>query len=619
MSMKTVEIKRDGVYIDGEKFFLLSGDFHYFRTLPEGWKKRLRYMKDFGLTAVTTYVPWNLHEPQRGEFCFEGVCDLERFLREADEVGLKVILRCSPYLCGEWEFGGLPWWLLEDRRICLRSGDPLFVEPLKEYYDILLEKVRPYLHTNGGPVILVGVENEYGSFGSDKEYLRLLADLFEKKEIDVPSVSANGSDPFKYWNGTLEENWNGIDLGARPESFREFERLSRYQPDKPLMVGEAWVGSIMFWGKMFVNNRNIQAECDFFRKALENNVVINFYMFCGGTNFGFMSGALLRSKGYEPLMTSYDYDAPIGEDGEPREKYFALRDVLDEYLGLPKRPHTAPIEEKQKIESISLTECAPLLENLDELCEKHLYTHRTWCMEDLGQDHGFVLYKTFLPYTDDRERYVDIDGLADRATLYLDGVYLGSMMRDKEGSEISFRIREGGSELAILVENMGRVNYGYGMYDTKGINGCIHFRIMNPDGTKLYNYAACMGFDTYTLPFKSTVGAKYRPVESVVQDGTPMLFRGRFRAEPGKDTFVDTKDLGKGLVFVNGFNLGRYWSIGPQRTLYLPGELLREENTIEILALYGLPEQHDRTVSCIEIPLLSEETEEKDMTLFELK
>ena len=195
--MKPVEIKPDGVYLNGEKTLLLSGDFHYFRTLPGGWKRRMELMRDFGLNAATTYVAWNLHEPKRGEYCFEGLADLPRYLETAAEVGLKVILRCSPYMCAEFEFGGLPAWLLTDRRICLRSSDPLFMEPLTEYYKVLGEVIKPYLFTNGGPIILVGLENEYGSFGDDREYLQMLSDLCREIGIDVPIISANGSDPFK--------------------------------------------------------------------------------------------------------------------------------------------------------------------------------------------------------------------------------------------------------------------------------------------------------------------------------------------------------------------------------------------------------------------------------------
>ena len=612
--MKPVEIKPDGVYLNGEKTLLLSGDFHYFRTLPGGWKRRMELMRDFGLNATTTYVAWNLHEPKRGEYCFEGLADLPRYLETAAEVGLKVILRCSPYMCAEFEFGGLPAWLLTDRRICLRSSDPLFTEPLTEYYKVLGEVIKPYLFTNGGPIILVGLENEYGSFGDDREYLQMLSDLCREIGIDVPIISANGSDPFKYINGTLPENWNGIDCGARPGAKGELELLRGYQPDKPLMHGEAWVGNIQFWGKPFHVNTGIAAQADYIRTALPMGVNPNFYMFCGGTNFGFLSGALtVNEKGqYIPLMTSYDYDAPISEEGTPRAKYFAMRDALDECLGKPAREHIAPAWEAQEL-TIELTETARLFDNLDALGETRVFCHRTQCMEDLGQDYGFILYTTHLRYTDDRVRKLHIDGLCDRAAVYLDGKYLGSIMRDLEEPDISFTIPEEGADLSILVENCGRINYGYRMYQNKGITGCVRFDIINPDGSKLYNYAACMGFDTVTLPFKSIPALK--PGE---YDGTPCIYSGKFRAKPGVDTFLDMKGWRKGVVFVNGFNIGRYWEIGPQRTLYLPGELLREENEIQVFELHE--PKADRTIAAIDHSLLSEEVQPDPYTEhFELK
>ncbi len=604
---KTIELKKDGLYLSGEKFFLLSGDFHYFRTFPDGWRRRLRLMKDFGLTAVTTYVPWNLTEPERGVFCFDGRCDLARFLKEADEEGLKVVLRCSPYLCGEWEFGGLPYWLLKDRTLCLRSSDPKYIEPLDEYNKVLCDLIRPYLYTNGGPVILVGLENEYGSFGDDKEYLRHLCDFYANEKIDVPFVSANGVDPFKYLNGTLPDNWNGIDCGAKESSIPQFDKLRELQPDKPLMVGEAWVGSIMFWGRSFVKNTSGEEHVEFFREALKQNVSVNFYMFCGGTNFGFMNGALSRTlgkDGYYPLCTSYDYNAPISEEGTPTPKYFALRDVLDEYLGKEKRPHVDPFGyEAQSISEIKLTKTARYEDNLDTLVTKSVKSHKVICMEDMGQDYGFIRYTSHMEYTDDRTRVLYIEGLADRATVYIDGKYIGTAMRlADDNKEITFKVAKGGSDLTILVENCGRINYGYNMYDYKGINGCVRLRIMNEDGSHLYNLANNMHFTIESIPLKSIDGLKY--TDDLTLRNTPTFYKGEFNARAGVDTFLDMKGWKKGVVFVNGFNLGRYWEIGAQRTLYVPGEIIKDENVVEVFELHT--PKSDLTVSALDHSLLCE-------------
>ncbi len=582
--MKSVELKQDGLYLDGENFFLISGDFHYFRTLPEGWERRLRLMKDFGLTAVTTYVAWNLHEPRPGSYCFEGMADLGRFLDLADQVGLKVVLRLSPYMCAEWEMGGLPSWLLRDRQLCLRSSDPAFLEPFTSYTKRLAEIVRPRLYTNGGPIILLGLENEYGSFGNDKSYLRYSSDLYRELGLNVPLISANGTDPFKYFNGTLEENWNGGDSMAFPICLATLDKIKEYQPDLPPVAGEAWLGKIPFWGKDFKFNRFANEHAEYTRAALDRNAFLNYYMFCGGTNFGFYNAGLLVDGKYEAISTSYDYDAPISEEGIPREKYFVMRDALDEWLGREKRPHVAPPYRAQVIPAIHLTECAPLFGGaLDQASELSVFKHRTVCMEDLGQDYGFILYSSFINYTDDRVRHLHIAGLRDRATVYLDGVYLGGLMRDREEADISFRVPREGATLQILVENMGRVDYGYGLYDRKGILEHIRFDIENPDGSHLFNQAAQMGFQIDALPLSDLSRIVYGSKNA--EKNTPCFYRGRFSAEAGVDTFLDMRGLKKGVVLLNGFNLGRYWELGPQHTLYVPGELIREENVIEVFEI----------------------------------
>ncbi len=615
--MSISEVREEGLYLDGEKFFLLSGDFHYFRTHPDGWRRRFRLMKDFGITAVTTYVAWNLHEPKPGVYNFEGTADLPRFLREADEEGLKVVLRLSPYMCAEWEMGGLPSWLLSDRTLCLRSRDPKFMGAVRRYFKVLCEKVRPYLCTNGGPIILVGLENEYGSFGNDKGYLYELADLYKEEGLNVPFISANGSDPFKFINGTIPEYWNGVDSSAVPSGIGELDRLLTMQPDKQPMAGEAWCGSIMFWGKSFTPNKDIDKNVAYFRAALQKGAAINFYMFCGGTNFAFSSGALAHGPKelYHSLMTSYDYDAPISEDGVPQEKYFALRDVLDEFLGKPARPHVAPEHTVQEIKDIQLTECAPLFENLEALSTYSAYHFRTVCMEDIGQDYGFILYETDVEYTDPRPRHLHLDSLRDRACVYQDGKYLGTYLRDAENKEIVFRVPEGGCRLSILVENMGRIGYGYNMYDPKGILGSVRYDIENPDGSYLYNYANTMGFHTRSLPMKDLSALAYGQNDP---QGQPAFYRGTFRARAGVDTFLDTKGFGRGFVCINGFNIGKFWpGVGPQRTLYIPGEILREENTVELFEVHTA--RIPAAISCIDHAILTEMPEE-DMSMqnFEL-
>ena len=607
MSKRTVEIKKDGIYLDSEKFFLVSGDMHYFRIHEDGWERRLRLMQDFGLTAVTTYVPWNMTEPRRGEFNFEGRADLIRFIETADRLGLKVLLRCSPYLCGEWEMGGLPSWLLKDRTLCLRSSDPEYMAAANEYNKVICDKIRPYLYTNGGPIILVGLENEYGSFGDDREYLQMLCNFYKSEGIDVPFISANGVDEFKYINGTLPDNWNGIDHSAHPSSIPQFEKLREYQPDKPLMSGEAWTGSIQFWGRKFKKGGDGKKMAEYFKTALEMGVCVNFYMFCGGTNFAFMNGALhsVGNKfGYVPLMTSYDYNGPVSEEGTPTEKYFALRDVLDDYLGRPRREHVNPFEyESQAIEKVTLSATAPLFDNLDILSTKRVEKNRTVCMEDLGQDYGYICYRSKIRYTDAMVRHLHIDGVADRATVYIDGEYIGTIQHDEEAPDITFTVKESGSVLTILVENLGRINYGYNIYDRKGILGAVHVDIEEPDGSFLYNYANNMRFTIDCLPLEDINALVFG---GEVKINTPVFYKGTFDAKAGVDTFVDMKGAHKGVVWVNGMNLGRFWDIGPQRTLYLPGEILRDtDNTIVVLENYATGDE--MTLNFVSESMLCEE------------
>ena len=605
MNNKSVEVKKDGIYLDGEKFFLLTGDMHYFRIQPDGWYRRLFLMKDFGLTAVTTYVPWNFTEPKPGEYNFEGICDLERFLKTADEVGLKVVLRCSPYLCGEWEMGGLPSWLLKSRTMCLRSSDPEYMEYANRYNAVLCEKIRPFLHTNGGPIILVGLENEYGSYGEDHEYLRSLMDFYKERDINVPFVSANGVDPFKYINGVVEGTWNGIDHSALPGALPQFEKLKELQPDKPLMAGEAWTGCIQFWGRKFIKGDTFGGMQTYFKKALEMGVSINFYMFCGGTNFGFSSGALYNvgSPGYVPLMTSYDYDAPISEEGNVTEKYFALRDVLDEFLNKPSRPHVSPIKwEAQKL-SVKLSETTTLFGNIDALSTRRELKYRTVCMEDMDQDYGYICYRTRIGYTDSRPHHLKLVGVADRAMVYVDGEYLATVQRDMPHPDIVFTVKEEGAELTVLVENQGRVNYGYNIYDRKGILDHMHFEIENPDGSMLYNYANIMKFTTDCLPLNNIEKLNF---DNSFKENMPVFYKGKFDAQKGVDTFIDTVNLHKGVIWINGVNLGRFWDIGPQRTLYLPGEILKDKDN-EIIVLEHYAQKKQLEINFVKEAMLCEE------------
>ena len=587
--MSLLRIEKDRLTLDGKPFYLASGDMHYFRVFPGGWRRRLELMKDFGLTAVQTYVPWNAHEPRPGQYDFSGMLDLGAFLRLCGEMELKVLLRPSCYMCAEWDMGGLPSWLLKTPGIALRTGDGRFMEPVRRYTKRLAREFVPYLSTNGGPVIAVAVENEYGSYGNDREYLRQTVELMRDVGVDVPLYATDGSDPIMYENGACDDSiWRAVNY--RIESRAAIGTLKARQPDKPPLAGEYWCGRSMHWQDEF-HHREAEPCAKGYRNALEMGAYVNFYMFCGGTNFGFMHGANdgklcidgpEKKDRYISGMTSYDVDALVSENGVPTEKYFACRRELDRYLGKPERPAVCPPYRAQKPDSVRLTEAFGLADNLEFLTENCVKRGNVCNMEELDQDYGFILYTTQLNYTDDRPRVLRIEGLADRAQIYVDGKYRGCMMRDQEHDPVCFSVAPCTSRLDILVENMGRNNFGRYLNDRKGINGCVRVGIRNPDGSESYLNSFVMNWEIRTLPMRDISVLKNRAAHTDM----PVFYRGVFRAEPGTDTFVDMARWRKGCVWVNGFNLGRYWNAGPQQALYLPGELLREENEIVILELH---------------------------------
>ena len=587
--MSLLKIEKDHLTLDGQPFYLASGDMHYFRTFPGGWRRRLELMKDFGLTAVQTYVPWNAHEPRPGEYDFSGMLDLGAFLRLCDEMGLKVLLRPSCYICSEWDMGGLPSWLLKTHDIALRTSDPRFMEPVRRYMKRLSEEFLPYLSTKGGPIIAVAVENEYGSYGNDFEYLRQQTELLRELGVDVPLYATDGADPVMLANGACDRSvWQGVNY--RIESKAAVGALKAWQPDKPPYVGEYWCGRSMHWEDEF-HHREPEPAAKGYRNALDMGAYVNFYMFTGGTNFGFMHGANDGKLGidgpekqnrYISGMTSYDVDALISEHGVPTDKYYACRRELDAYLGRPERAIVRPEYRAQKPETLTAFDSFRLFDNLDVLTETQAQRGNVCNMEELDQDYGFILFSTHLNWTDDRERQIRIEGLADRATIYVDGQYRGCLMRDQENAPVRFHIAPEGSRLDILVENMGRNNFGRYLNDFKGINGCVTLGFVRADGNVSYPNGFVMNWTVRTLPLKD-ISALH------AGDGkgdSPMFYRSTFRAEPGVDTFVDMANWGKGCVWVNGFNLGRYWTAGPQQALYLPGELLQAENEIVVLELH---------------------------------
>lgn len=590
--MNKLTFDRDNFYLDGKPFRIIAGDVHYFRIHQNDWAKRLDLAIDFGLNTIQTYVPWNAHEPNKGELNFDGMLDLGAFLKLCGEKGLKVLLRPSPYICSEWDLGGLPSWLLGDRELVLRSSDPKYLAEVQDYYNRLIPEFLPYLATNGGPIIAVAIENEYGSYGNDKKYLQAIADMLTDGGVDVPFYTTDGDRNYMLAFGRRnKDDFFGVNYRAIQGTSAHAEKIARENgEDKPYFVGEFWAGRAMQWGEPFKHRPPSQTS-EGLRDALELGGHICFYMFSGGTNFGFMGGADYgtsfasrsgEAAHYMPQTTSYDVDALISEDGRPTEKYFLCRDVLDEYFGREKRPHIAPERKTQAI-CVNLTRSAELFENIDALTEKREYSVRPRPMEDYGQKYGLILYSTTLDAFKEIHMRIRPDKFKDRANIYVDGEWFATYMRDRgcRGGKRTYMAPDGNAALAqsgeerridILVENLGRLNYGKLIADErKGLENGL-----------LYSGIQLFGYDTRTIPLEDLSRLEWR--EGSFAEHLPCFFKGEFDAKSGVDTYVCFEDFGHGYIWINGFNLGRYDSAGPQMTLYLPGHLLKESgNEIVIL------------------------------------
>lgn len=557
-------------HINDRPVQIISGAIHYFRIVPEYWEDRLKKLKNCGFNTVETYVPWNIHEPQPEEYCFKGLCDLEKFIEIAGDLGLYVIVRPSPYICAEWEFGGLPYWLLREPNLRLRSSDPVFLKYVDRYYGKLLPRLEPLLWKNGGPVIAMQLENEYGSYGNDPDYLPALCGLLKKYGMDTFIFTADGTQDYMLTGGLTPDVFACANFGSKPEE--NFKKMDSVRPGEPHCCMEFWGGWFDHWGEEHHRRDPLEMSHTVGRMA-DAGASFNLYMFCGGTNFGFLNGSNYADL-LQPTSTSYDSDAPLTENGDYTEKYRLLKEKLTVHSNAAPCPVEPVITHDYG--TLKLTGYSRLFDNLETLSAP-VYDCLPRSFEQLGVDYGFVLYRTTVRHPAEFNRLMP-GKVHDRALYYADGRYLGLYDRSsEENDKIWFNRTESDVRLDILVENLGRINYGAHLRDEKGLLSGVVL------GTQIQ-----YGYTMYPLPLRDLSGLRFKDGFSF--DGTPAFYRGVLTVEECRDTFIDMSGFGKGCVFVNGFNLGRYWEKGPYLDLYLPGPLLHKgDNEIIVFELEKAP------------------------------
>ncbi|WP_294957416.1 beta-galactosidase family protein [uncultured Flavobacterium sp.] len=576
---------------DGKIIKIHSGEMHYERIPKEYWRHRLQMLKAMGMNTVATYVFWNYHEITPGVWDFKtGNRDLAEFVRTAKSEGLYVILRPGPYACGEWEFGGYPWWLQNNPDLVIRTNNKAFLEACKTYLEHLYAEVKGFFANQGGPIIMVQAENEFGSYVSQrtdikaedhKAYKTAIYNILKETGFPEPFFTSDGSWLFE----------GGMVEGALPTANGEsnIENLKK-QVDKyhngqgPYMVAEFYSGWLDHWAEPFIKigSEEIASQT---KKYLDAGVSFNYYMAHGGTNFGFTSGANYNEESdIQPDITSYDYDAPISEAGWATPKFMAIREVMQKYS----KTKLASIPEKIPVAKYPNQ---PVKSSMDVLSwikkDKAVVNDQPLTFEKLGQGNGYVLYRK--RFTQPISGKLKIDGLRDFATVYVNGVKVGELNRVFKNYELTVSIPFNGI-LEILVENMGRINYGAEIvHNTKGIISPVFIN----------EYEISGGWEMYKMPMNEVPVIK----NETIKPGRPVLYESIVNINKPADTFLDMSVWGKGIVFVNGHNLGRYWKVGPQQTLYVPGCWLKAGEN-KFVVLEQLNENTQKELTFTDQPIL---------------
>ena len=591
----TFEISNGHFLYDGQPTLIHSGEMHYSRVPAPYWRHRMQMLRAMGLNAVAVYVFWNYHEVAPGLWDWEtDEHNIRKFIQTAQEEGLMVILRPGPYSCGEWEYGGYPWWLQQEEGLVVRANNRQFLDHCRAYIHQLAEQVRDLQVTHGGPIVMVQAENEFGSYVAQrtdipldehKRYSAAIRQILLDEGFDVPLFTSDGAWLFE--GGAIE--------GALPTANGEgdVDNLKKvvdqyHGGEGPYMVAEFYPGWLDHWNEPFqrISADGIVSQT---RKYLENDISFNYYMAHGGTNFAFWAGANYNTDtNIQPDITSYDYDAPVSEAGWATDKYMALRDLLRQHVDydVPAVPEPIPVI---AVSDILLGKTVDVISMLDET--EAVENDEPMTFEDLGQGFGYVLYRRH--FNQPIKGMMRVPGLADFATVYVDGKRVGLLNRlsDLDSLEVDLPFN---STLDILVENCGRINYGARITENhKGIT-----QLITIDGKRVSGQ-----WKMYRLPL--TTQPALADLPSDYQTGRPVFYGGTFQLDKAGDTFLDMHEWGKGIVYVNGHHLGRYWNVGPQQTLYVPGCWLKEGNN-DIVVFEQLNDRRQYALSTVKEPVLDQ-------------
>lgn len=576
------EIGKGSFMLNGEPFVIKAAELHYPRIPRPYWDNRIKLCKALGMNAVCLYVFWNAHEPQLDNFDFTGQNDLREFVKLCQANDMKVILRPGPYVCAEWEMGGLPWWLLKKKDIRLRENDPYFLERVDKFQKQVAQQVGDLTVENGGPIMMVQVENEYGSYGIDKEYIASIRDMLRRNfGEEVTLFQCDWASNFLN-NGLDDLVWT-VNFGTGANIDQQFERLREVRPNAPLMCSEFWSGWFDKWGA----NHETRPAADMVAgidEMLSKGISFSLYMTHGGTNWGHWAGA--NSPGFAPDVTSYDYDAPISESGQTTPKYWELRKTLAKYMNGEKQAKVPATIRCMSVPEFMFTECAPIFDNLPVAkTDREIRT-----MEEYNQGFGSILYRTELPALK-AGAFLTVNDPHDYAQVFVDGKFIGKLDRRNGEKELTLPDCPNGAVLDILVEAMGRINFGRAIKDFKGITDNVTVTesrdgrdfVCDLKDWTVYNIEDTLDFYT---------SADFKPITEFTKDESNRLprgiYRGTFNLKKTDDTFLSFESWGKGLVYVNGHPLGRFWEIGPQQTLYMPGCWLKEgENEIVVFDILG--------------------------------